>query len=197
MSNRTSILAMAVTVVWLAAAQASICGAEPPPATSTNETPAKTGLFDLQSRTLEGEEVALGDWRGKVALVVNVASKCGLTPQYAGLEKLYRELAPRGFVILAFPSNDFRNQEPGSAEEIRTFCQQNYGVTFPLFAKVAVTGEEKCEVYRFLTRDHAEPSWNFTKYLVDRQGGVLERFEPGTKPDDPALRKAIEQALTG
>ncbi len=197
MSNRTVVLAVAVTVASLVSARASLCMAEQPPTANTSVSLADTSLYDLQGLTLEGEEVAFGAWRGKVALVVNVASKCGLTPQYAGLEKLYRELAPRGFVILAFPSNDFRNQEPGSAEEIRTFCQQNYGVTFPLFAKVVVTGEEKCEVYRFLTRDHAEPSWNFTKYLVDRAGRVLERFEPATKPDDPALREAIEKALTG
>jgi glutathione peroxidase len=153
-------------------------------------------LYDLRTRSLEGEPVALDAWRGQVALVVNVASRCGLTPQYAGLEKLYRELASRGFVVLGFPSNDFLNQEPGNAVEIRNFCEMNYGVTFPLFEKVRVKGDRKSEVYRFLTGEYEEPNWNFTKYLVDRDGGVLARFGPRTPPDDPRLRQAIEKALS-
>ncbi|HOX25361.1 MAG TPA: glutathione peroxidase [Candidatus Krumholzibacteria bacterium] len=152
-------------------------------------------LFDLSTRTLAGEPVSLGIYRGKVALVVNTASKCGLTPQYAGLEALYRELAARGFVLLGFPSNDFLGQEPGSADEIAEFCSVNYDVTFPLFAKAVVKGDRKCDVYRLLCAELAEPSWNFTKYLVARDGRVVARFGPKTAPDSEELRAAIEQEL--
>jgi glutathione peroxidase len=152
-------------------------------------------LYDLKTRTLEGETADLSDYRGKVALVVNLASKCGLTPQYEGLEKLYRELAPRGFVILGFPSNDFMGQEPGTPQEIRQFCTTRYDVTFPLFEKVKVKGEDKCEVYSLLTAHLKEPDWNFTKYLVDPEGKVVNRFSPRTKPDDEDLRTKIEELL--
>ena len=157
--------------------------------------PESPSLYDLETLTLEGEPVALADWRGKVALAVNVASKCGLTPQYEGLEALHRELAPRGFVVLGFPSNDFRDQEPGDAAAIRDFCTRNYGVSFPLFAKRRVTGDDKDPVYALLARDLDEPSWNFTKYAVDRQGRVRARFAPATKPDDAELRAFLEDLL--
>ncbi len=156
---------------------------------------AAASFYDLPAHGLMGEEAPLAAYRGRVALVVNVASKCGLTPQYAGLEKLHRELAPRGFVVLGFPSNDFRDQEPGTPQEIRAFCDANFGVTFPLFAKQRVTGADKSAVYRFLTRELEEPSWNFTKYLIDRQGRVRQRFDPRTAPDDSGLREAIDRAL--
>lgn len=160
--------------------------------------PAASGsLYDLRTTTLEGEPADLSAYRGKVALVVNVASECALTPQYAELEALYEELAPRGFVVLAFPSNDFWGQEPGSPAEIRKFCTKEYEVTFPLFAKREVIGDEKDEVYRLLTAELEEPTWNFTKYLVGRDGQVLARFSPSTKPDDPELRGAIDEALDG
>jgi glutathione peroxidase len=152
-------------------------------------------LYDLTTRTLEGEVADLSEYRGKVALVVNLASKCGLTPQYEQLEALYRELGPRGFVILGFPSNDFMGQEPGTPEEIRQFCSTRYDVTFPLFEKVKVKGEDKCEVYRLLTVRLQEPDWNFTKYLVDSQGNVVYRFSPRIKPDDEGLRAKVDQLL--
>jgi len=152
-------------------------------------------LWDLETRTLDGDPVALARYAGQVALVVNTASKCGLTPQYEGLEALYRELEPRGFVVLGFPSNDFLNQEPGTPAEIRRFCTTNYDVTFPLFAKIPVTGEGRDPIYRFLTRELEVPTWNFTKYLVGRDGRVLARFGPRTKPDDAGLRARIETAL--
>lgn len=160
-----------------------------------SEAALPASLYDLPAQDLFGEAAPLETYRGKVALVVNVASKCGLTPQYEGLEALYRELAPRGFVVLGFPSNDFLGQEPGTPQEIRAFCDAKYGVTFPLFAKAPVKGDGKSEIYRFLTRELDEPTWNFTKYLVDRQGRVLQRFDPRTKPDDARLRQAIETAL--
>jgi len=153
-------------------------------------------LWDFTTETLEGEPAELAKYRGKVALVVNVASKCGLTPQYEGLETLYEKLQGREFVILGFPSNDFRKQEPGTPEQIRAFCDKNYGVSFPLFAKRKVTGEEKDAIYKFLTAGGLqEPTWNFTKYLVGRDGKVIARFAPRTTPDDKDLLAAIETAL--
>jgi len=154
-----------------------------------------SSFYALKTATLEGEPADLADFHGQVALVVNLASKCGLTPQYEGLEALYRELSPRGFVILGFPSNDFMGQEPGTAEEIREFCTLNYEVTFPLFEKVPVKGENKCEIYQLLTAELDEPDWNFTKYLVDADGMVVYRFGPRTKPDDEDMRAKIEELL--
>ena len=152
-------------------------------------------FYDLQTRTLEGDPVGFEEQRGQVALVVNVASRCGLTKQYAALQALHDEFSPRGFTVLGFPSNDFLNQEPGDAEEIREFCTLNFGVTFPLYEKRVVSGDDKDQVFQFLTRDLEEPTWNFTKYLVDREGRVLARFAPKTTPTDPELRAAIEAAL--
>jgi len=156
---------------------------------------ATDSFYDLQLNTLEGKPAPMEDYKGRVALVVNLASKCGLTPQYKGLEALYRELAPCGFVILGFPSNDFSGQEPGTPEEIRAFCSSTYDVTFPLFEKVKVKGEQKCEAYQLLTVGLEEPDWNFTKYLVDPDGTVRYRFGPRTKPDDAVLRAKIEALL--
>jgi glutathione peroxidase len=162
------------------------------------QEPVPTGadsFYDLSTRTLAGEPANLAAYRGQVALVVNTASKCGLTPQYAGLQALYVELAPRGFVVLGFPSNDFMGQEPGTPEEIRSFCDTNYHVTFPLFEKMKVKGDDRSEIYRWLTRGLEEPTWNFTKYLVGRDGRVVARFGPKTAPDDPDLRARIDDAL--
>ncbi|MEZ4647256.1 MAG: glutathione peroxidase [Candidatus Eisenbacteria bacterium] len=153
------------------------------------------GFYSLETASLEGEPVELSQYQGKVALVVNVASRCGLTPQYEGLEKLHEELAGKGFTVLGFPSNDFGAQEPGSPEEIREFCSATYGVTFPMFEKMPVKGAEKSPIYQFLTQGHEEPTWNFTKYLISKDGVVLERFDPRTTPEDPDLRARIEEAL--
>jgi glutathione peroxidase len=157
------------------------------------DTPAS--FYALTTRTLEGDEAALSDHAGKVALVVNVASKCGNTKQYAGLQALHDELAPRGFTVLGFPSNDFGRQEPGSAEEIREFCSTKYAVTFPIYEKRHVKGKDKDAVYGFLTRDRKDPDWNFAKFLVGKDGRVIARFAPKTGPEDATLRKAIEDAL--
>ena len=153
-------------------------------------------LYDLKVARLSGEPADLAAYKGKVALVVNVASQCGYTPQYAGLEKLYRELAPKGVVILGFPSNDFGGQEPGTAEEIGQFCQKNYGVTFPMFAKVVTkAGPDQSPVYAFLGESGELPKWNFSKYVVDRNGKVEAFFPSRVAPDAPELRAAIEKAL--
>lgn len=168
-------------------------GVQTPP----DGAPAPEGsFFDLPATSLEGEPAPLSAWRGDVLLVVNTASKCGFTPQYAGLEKLYLSRKDRGFAVLGFPSNDFMQQEPGTPAEIRKFCTTKYDVTFPLFAKSDVKGDAKSEIYRFLTAGGLEePSWNFTKYLVGRDGKVIARFGPRTTPEDPDLLKAIDAAL--
>lgn len=171
--------------------RAVFAGAPQQPKTATEGS-----LWDFSASTLEGQPADLAAYKGQVALVVNVASKCGFTPQYKGLEKLYTQLKERGFVILGFPSNDFRQQEPGSAEEIREFCTINYGVTFPLFEKVKVKGEQKCDIYKFLTAGGLqEPTWNFTKYLVGRDGKVIARYAPKTAPDDQTMLEAVNKAL--
>lgn len=192
---KTPLLILCLTLVALAFVAAALYRRSLAAAEEPHGVAAAGSFYDLTTRTLEGEEADLAEYRGRVALVVNLASKCGLTPQYEGLEALHRELAPRGFVILGFPSNDFLGQEPGSPEEIREFCTVNYGVTFPLFEKVKVKGEGKSEVYRRLTAELAEPDWNFTKYLVDAEGKVRYRFGPRTKPGDEELRARIEELL--
>ncbi len=153
-------------------------------------------FYELNTNTLSGEPVDLKDYKGKVALVVNTASKCGYTPQYKGLQALYTELAPRGFVVLGFPSNDFGGQEPGTAEEIKTFCELNYKVTFPMFSKVVTQAtDEQSPIYAWLGRSGDLPKWNFSKYLISRDGKVLAFFPSKVAPDAPELRQAIEQAL--
>lgn len=148
---------------------------------------------------IDGSPQNLAEYRGKVVLIVNVASKCGLTPQYEGLESLYRAHKDQGFVILAFPANNFMGQEPGSDEEIAAFCAENYGVTFPMFSKISVKGDDIHPLYQDLT-SLPEPlggeiRWNFEKFLIDRQGHVIERFHPRIKPDAPELTELITKAL--
>jgi glutathione peroxidase len=176
-------------------------------------------LQSIPLTTIRGGETTLGDYAGKVLLVVNTASKCGLTPQYEGLEALYRKYRDQGLVVLGFPANDFGGQEPGADEEIEAFCTTSYAVDFPMFSKIRVTGEDKHPLYAALTaavpapegetegfrdrlRGHGmtptqapEVLWNFEKFLVGRDGRVAARFGPATPPDDPALVAAIEAAL--
>lgn len=154
-----------------------------------------TSLHDLSAETINHQPQPLSAYAGKVVLVVNTASECGYTPQYAGLEQLWRDYQGRGLAVLGFPSNEFGGQEPGSEEQIKTFCETRYRVSFPMFAKVATKGTEQSPVYRFLTAQHGEPKWNFHKYLVGKDGRVLRAFESKVKPDDPELRQAIESAL--
>ncbi len=154
-----------------------------------------TSLHELTANTLAGAPQSLSAYRGQVALVVNTASECGLTLQYAGLEQLYEELRNRGFVILGFPSNDFGRQEPGSSQQIQTFCEKNYGVQFPMFEKVVTRGEDQSPVYRFLTEKHSAPEWNFHKYLVGKDGEVRNGFSSTIPPESKELRAAIEAAL--
>ena len=156
-------------------------------------------LYDFRARSLAGTETKLSDYRGDVLLIVNTASQCGFTPQYAGLEELWRSYKDRGFAVLGFPCNQFGKQEPGDAEQIAKFCSLNYDVTFPMFAKVEVNGPNADPLYGFLKE--AQPGllgsqaikWNFTKFLVDRKGGVVARYAPTTKPAE--LKQAIEELL--
>jgi glutathione peroxidase len=159
-------------------------------------------IYDLPVHALDGSDADLHDYEGKAALIVNVASKCGLTPQYAGLEKLHEEYAARGFTVLGFPCNQFLGQEPGTAEEIATFCSTTYGVTFPLFEKIDVNGNERHPLYEELTQtpDSADGytgdiRWNFEKFLLSPEGEIVARFNPTVVPEAPELVEAIEKAL--
>ncbi len=158
-----------------------------------------TGLYDFEVNRIDGTPTRLEAYRGQVLLIVNVASKCGYTPQYEGLESLYETYREQGFAVLGFPSNDFGGQEPGSNEEIATYCKATWGVQFPMFEKVEVRGEQKHPLYQFLTSRPApvggEIQWNFQKFLVDRNGQVVERLAPGTRPDDAALLARIESLI--
>jgi glutathione peroxidase len=160
---------------------------------------AMGNLQDIPLKDIDGKDVTLKAYEGKVLLVVNVASQCGLTPQYQALQAIQEKYAAKGFTVLAFPSNDFGAQEPGSNEEIKQFCTTKYKVSFPLFEKVHVKGEGQHALYKSLTgKDGAFPGdvkWNFGKFLIGRDGKPLARFEPGTTPDDAALVKAVEDAL--
>ncbi|HVV63880.1 MAG TPA: glutathione peroxidase [Rhizomicrobium sp.] len=157
-----------------------------------------TSIYDFTAKTLAGNDVSLADWRGQVLLIVNTASKCGFTPQYEGLEKLYEALHPKGLTVLGFPCNQFGNQEPGGAEEIGQFCQVNYGVSFPMFAKIEVNGPNAHPLYNYLKQQKSglfggRIKWNFTKFLIDRAGRVVKRYAPATKPEriGPAIEKLL------
>lgn len=169
-----------------------------PPAIRATEPPS---VYDFTSPLIDNRPGPLAAYRGKVLLIVNGASRCKFTRQYAGLESLYRKYKDRGFLVLLFPANNFAHQEPGSNEEIRTFCQRNYGVTFPLFAKVSVQGWDIAPLYQFLTDSKQNPKtggeieWNFTKFLVGRDGKVLARFASEVEPDANELAEALEAAL--
>jgi len=158
-------------------------------------------IYDFTMKSIEGQPVSLKSYSGKVVMVVNVASKCGFTPQYAGLEALYEKYKDRGFVIVGVPANNFAQQEPGTDEEIKKFCSNKYNVTFPMMSKVSVLGEDETPLYRFLTDKSANPQvggdikWNFTKFLFDRNGKPVARFEPAITPDSPEVHAAVEAAL--
>ncbi|BCG57826.1 glutathione peroxidase [Paenibacillus sp. URB8-2] len=146
-------------------------------------------VYDYQANTLRGQEESLSKYEGKVLLIVNTASKCGFTPQYEGLQKLYEKFKDRGFEVLGFPSNQFASQEPGSSAEIQEFCQLNYGVSFPMYEKIDVNGDNAHPLYKYLTKEapgalgSKSVKWNFTKFLVDSEGRVLKRFAPTTTPE--------------
>lgn len=158
-------------------------------------------VYNFTMKSIDGQPVSLKSYQGKVLLLVNVASKCGFTPQYTGLEALYEKYKDRGLVIVGIPANNFASQEPGTNEEIKKFCSTKYNVTFPMMSKVSVLGEDKTPLYVFLTDKTANPTiggdikWNFTKFLFDRKGRPVARFEPAVTPDSPEVTAAIEAAL--
>ena len=158
-------------------------------------------VLDFTLNLLDGKPAPLANYKGKVMLLVNVASQCGYTYQYEGLEKLYEKYKDQGFVIAGFPANNFGGQEPGSNAEIGAFCKSKFGVTFPMFSKISVKGADKAPLYQFLTDPKANPQtggeiqWNFTKFLVDRNGKVIQRFEPGVEPLSKEVESAVEAAL--
>jgi glutathione peroxidase len=158
-------------------------------------------IYDFTMKSIDGDPVSLKSYHGKVVLLVNLASKCGFTPQYAALEALYEKYKDRGLVIVGIPANNFMSQEPGTDAEIKTFCTNKYNVTFPMMSKVSVKGDDETPLYLFLTDKSANPQiggdikWNFTKFLFDRDGKPVARFEPATKPDSPEVTSAIESTL--
>ena len=168
---------------------AAIAGAEP------------HSIYDFTMKSIDGQQVSLKSYSGKVVLLVNVASRCGFTPQYAGLEAVYDKYKDRGLVIVGVPANNFAQQEPGTNEEIKKFCSTKYNVSFPMMAKVSVLGDDETPLYQFLTSKSANPQiggdikWNFTKFLFDRNGKPVARFEPAVTPDSPEVTSAIEAML--
>jgi glutathione peroxidase len=190
------------SVTMIALAGSLIAGLLPPAdaAAQGAQGGVKT-MYDFTMKDIDGKEVSLSQYRGKAVLIVNVASFCGYTKQYAGLDSLYRAYAERGLVVLGFPANNFGSQEPGSDEEIKEFCSTKYNVTFPMFSKISVKGDDQHPLYRHLTSAVANPAtagevrWNFTKYLIDRGGRLVAKFEPRVDPLSADLTAAVEAAL--
>lgn len=159
---------------------------------------SKKSIYDFTMKTIDGQTKALADYKGKIVMVVNVASFCGNTPQYKDLEAIYRKYKDKGFTILAFPSNNFGEQEPGTDQEIKTFCTSKYDVTFDVFSKISVRGDDQHPLYRYITKDSPFPGdvkWNFQKYLVDANGTLVAMFPPKTKPTDAAVIEKIESLI--
>ncbi len=153
-------------------------------------------LFDFSLTDIQGNALPLDQFKGKTLLVVNVASQCGLTPQYSALEQLYQQYKDQGLVVLGCPCNQFKGQEPGTEAEIKTFCETHYGVTFPLTSKLEVNGDNRHPLYQFLIGDGDDIEWNFEKFLVNGEGQVVARFSPRTVPDDPAIVAKIQEQLS-
>ena len=186
-------------------AQAALAHAEPAKDTQPKGDHAKhmkankPSALSFTVKDIDGKDQDLSQYKGKVVMIVNVASQCGLTPQYKDLESIYEKYKDQGFVILGFPANEFGKQEPGSDSQIKEFCTGKFHVTFPMFSKIVVKGEGIAPLYKYLTSEKSghggEIKWNFNKFLIDRNGKVIERFEPKVSPDDPKVTKAIETAL--
>lgn len=198
---RTALLGSALALATIAAAFAALSGqgAPPPPASPASAPPRS--VYDFTVKDIGGKSVKLDRYKGSVLLIVNTASLCGNTPQYASLEKLYEKYKGKGLRILAFPSNDFGQQEPGSNTEIKTFCTARYQTTFDLFSKIDVKGEGQAPLYRFLTSKETDPKfagdieWNFAKFLIGRDGKIRNRFPAGTDPLTPGVVTEVEAAL--
>ncbi|MBX3244426.1 MAG: glutathione peroxidase [Acidobacteria bacterium] len=170
---------------------------DPSPVTPQSEE----SMYEFTMKDIDGKDVKLETYKGKVVMIVNTASRCGNTPQYEGLQKIYDKYKDKGFIVLGFPANNFMGQEPGSDEEIKEFCTLNYNVSFPMFSKISVKGADQHPFYSFLTHKETNPgfegdiTWNFEKFLADKDGKIIARFTPKTKPEDPKVIEAIEKAL--
>ena len=158
-------------------------------------TMAADNIHEFTMKTIDGKPMSLAAYKGKVVLAVNVASQCGYTPQYAGLEALYKKYKGKGLVIAGFPANNFGGQEPGTDDEIKTFCDRTYKVTFPIFSKISVKGADQAPLYQYLTQKGGEVKWNFAKFLVGKDGRVIKKFDSGVEPSSEELAKAIEAVL--
>lgn len=162
---------------------------------------AASSIYDFTMNSITGQPVPLSQYKGKVVMVVNVASKCGFTPQYKGLEAVYKKYESKGLVILGFPANNFGSQEPGTNAEIQSFCSRTYSVTFPMFSKISVKGSDQAPLYQYLTDKSKNPAtggdigWNFTKFVIGRDGKIVARFDSSVEPESPEITKAIESAL--
>jgi glutathione peroxidase len=191
------------SLLTAALAATAITGCASAQGTTTPQEPKQeeSSALQFKMKSLDGKDVDLSKYKGKVALIVNTASKCGNTPQYAGLEKLHEKYAAKGLAILGFPANEFGKQEPGSNEEIGEFCQKNYGVKFDMFSKIVVKGEGQAPLYQYLTSAETNPqfpgeiTWNFEKFLIGRDGKIVARFAPKVKPESPEVVAAIEAEL--
>ncbi len=201
MSHTMTLIALSLALAGaneIAAARQTPAATPPAAAPPAKEGPA---VLNFTMKDIDGKDVDLSKYQGKVVLMVNVASECGLTPQYQDLQALHDQYAEKGLVILGFPANEFGEQEPGSNEEIKSFCTSKYNVKFPMFSKVIVKGQGQCDLYKFLTGSDTDPKfageikWNFTKFLISRDGEVVNRFEPKVKPSAEEVTKAIDAEL--
>lgn len=196
-----ALLAGALGVVGMFADRVQAAPVDEAVSSAQKDAAQEQGPLDFKVKDIDGKEVDLSQYKGKVVMIVNVASKCGLTPQYEQLEALYEKYKDQDFVILGFPANNFNGQEPGSNEEIKLFCQDKYKVDFPMFSKISVKGEDTAPLYQYLTSTEkngafgGEIKWNFNKFLVGKDGKVLARFEPRVKPDEQEVVAKIEEAL--
>ncbi len=190
---------VAVTACNTNAAQQAAKPKENATMSTATANPNAKSVHEFSLKNIDGQEVKLDAYKGKVALLVNVASRCGYTPQYEGLQAIYNKYKEQGLVVLGFPANNFGSQEPGTNEEIKSFCSLTYNVTFPMFAKISVKGDDIHPLYQFLTSTEAgfsgDVKWNFGKFLVDKNGKVIARFESGDAPESSKVTQAIEQAL--
>ncbi len=190
-----------ILIVVLTAAGLIIAFSTNKATTNANPQNSAKSIYDFEVLDIDGNKVSLSKFKGNVLLIVNVASKCGYTPQYEGLQAIYEKYKDRGFYVLGFPANNFNNQEPGTNEEIKEFCSTRYKVTFPMFAKISVKGEDQHPLYRFLTSKETNPefageiTWNFNKFLIDRNGKVVARFSSKDKPESDAVIQTIEKYL--
>ncbi len=199
MKNKTGILLAAIMATALFGAYAF--GIFSKSSASTMKTVSANSIYEFSMLDIDGNSVSLSKYKGQVVMLVNTASKCGYTPQYEGLQNIYDKYKEKGFVILGFPANNFGGQEPGTNEEIKDFCTLKYKVSFPMFAKISVKGDDQHPLYTYLTSEETDPkfageiSWNFNKFLVGPDGKILARFASKETPESPEVTKAIEKAL--